>query len=112
MLKESSTSLKSFKKLTRERYSCGLGASKSLNKWLRVQDYTEVSGIEIIAYAVYKQSGRPKLDQQPDSYEYRIMAQLYSSLTQCEERLREKGMFMLATNDCSETLTMEKTLEL
>ena len=112
MLKESSASLKSFKKLTRERYSCELDASKSLNKWLRAQDYTEVSDIEIIAHAVYKQSGRPKQDQQPDSYEYQIMGQLYSSLTQREERLREKGMFMLATNDCSETLTMEKILEL
>jgi hypothetical protein len=79
---------------------------------LKTQDYTDVSDIEIIAHAVYKQSGRPKQDQKPDSYEYQIMGQLYSSLTQREEKLREKGMFMLATNDCSETLTMEKMLEL
>lgn len=112
MLKVSTASLKSFKKLTRERFSCELDAYKSLKKWLKTQDYTEVSDIEIIAHAVYKQSGRPKREQQPSSYEYQIMGHLYCSLTLREEGLREKGMFMLATNDCSETLTMEKMLQL
>jgi transposase len=112
MLKESNASLKSFKKLMRERYSCELDANKSFKKWLKTQDDIEVSDIKILAHAVYNQSGRPKQDQQPDSYEYQITGQLYSSLIQREERLQEKGMFMLATNDCSEALSMEKILEL
>ena len=112
MLKESTTSLKSFKKLTRERYACEFDANASLNKWLKIQHHININNIEIIAHAVYNQSGRPKRNQQPDSYEYQITGQLYSSLKQREERLKEKGMFMLATNDCSETLTMEKMLEL
>ena len=112
MLKESTASLKSFKKLTRERYACEIDAKASLKKWLKIQSHTAVSDVEIIAHAVYKQSGRPKQDQQPEHYEYQIKGQLHSSLTQREERLQEKGMFMLATNDCSDTLTMEKMLEL
>jgi hypothetical protein len=35
---------------------------------LKTQDYTDVSDIEIIARAVYKQSGRLKQDQKPDIY--------------------------------------------
>ena len=112
MLKESIASLKSFKKLIRERYSCELDAHKSLKQWLKKQVHTEVSDIEIIEHAVYKQSGRPKQGQKADSYEYQISGLLYSSLVVREVRLQEKGMFMLATNDCSETLTMEKMLEL
>lgn len=112
MLKESTSSLKSFKKLTRERYACKRDATKSLSKWLKKQSYTDVEDIEIIAHAVYKQSGRPKKEQKPDSYEYQITAQVYSLLTQREASLQEKGMFMLATNDCSGALTMEKMLTL
>jgi len=112
MLKNSTISLKSFKKLTRERYSCALDARKSLNKWLKKQSYIEISDIEIIEHAVYKQSGRPKQGQQADRHEYQITGQVYCSLEERQARLQEKGMFMLATNDCSETLTMEKMLGL
>lgn len=112
MLKESTCSLKSFKKLTRERYSCPLDANKALGKWLKKQAYTEISDPKIIEIAVYKQSGRPKQGQQPDGYEYQIMGDIHSSLTVRETCLQEKGMFMLATNDCSEALTMEKMLAL
>ena len=112
MLKESTASLKSFKKLMRERYICESDAKGSLKKWLKIQRHIDISDIEIVAHAIYKQSGRPKQNQQPDHYEYQINGQLHSSLTQREERLQEKGMFMLATNDCSETLTMEKMLAL
>ena len=112
MLKVSNASLKSFQKLTRERFSCESDAQKALAKWQKTQDYTEVNDPEIIAHAVYKQSGRPKQDQPPSSYEYQIMGYLSCSLTRRAEALQEKGMFMLATNDCSDTLTMEKMLQL
>lgn len=55
MLKGSTTSLKSFKKLTRERYSCESDARKSLNKWIKKQGYTEISDIEVIEHVAYKQ---------------------------------------------------------
>lgn len=58
------------------------------------------------------QSGRPKLNQQADSYEYQITGQLSWSLTHRAQRLQEKGLFILATNELSDTLTMEKMLKL
>ena len=67
---------------------------------------------KIIEHAVYKQSGRPQKGQLADSVEYQITGQIFCSMAVRKIRLQEKGMFMLATNDCNETLTMEKMLGL
>lgn len=112
MEKASNEAMKSFKKLSRERFSCSLDADNTLKIWLKAHNELAISEDEILKLAVFKQYGRPKLNQQPDFYEYQITGQLYWSLKNREERLQEKGMFMLATNDLSETLTMEKMLSL
>ena len=112
MEKESNAALKSFKKLSRQRFSCALDADKALKTWLKTHHGVAISVNEIVKHGVFKQSGRPKRNQQPDSYEYQITGQLYWPLENREQRLQEKGMFMLATNDLSETLTMEKMLSL
>ena len=112
MEKASNESMKSFKKLSRERFSCSLDADKALKIWLKLYPELAISDGEILKLPVFKKSGRPKLNQQPDSYEYQITGQLYWSLKNREERLQEKGMFMLASNDLSDTLTMEKMLSL
>ena len=111
MEKESNAALKSFKKLCRHRFSCSLDADKALRTWLKShEDIIAMSDSEILKHGVFKQSGRPKLNQQPSSYEYQITGQLFSVLSNRQQRLQEKGMFMLATNDLSDTLTMEKCL--
>jgi len=112
MEKESNAALKSFKKLSRQRFSCSLDADKALKIWLKAHSGIAIGDSEIVKHGVFKQSGRPKLNQQPDSYEYQIIGQLHWLLKNRKERLQEKGMFMLATNDLSETLTMEKMLSL
>ena len=112
MEKESNAAIKSFKKLSRQRFSCSLDADKALKIWLKSQNEVSLCDNEILKHAVFKQSGRPKINQQPDSYEYQITGQLYWLLKSREQRLQEKGMFMLATNDLSEKLTMEKMLTL
>tara|TARA_B110000014_G_C20090590_1_gene570897 strand:- start:25 stop:1650 length:1626 start_codon:yes stop_codon:yes gene_type:complete len=112
MKKDSNEVIKSFKKLSRQRFSCPLDAAKTLNTWLKAHNEIGIDGDKILKHAIFKQSGRPKLNQQPDSYEYQITGQLYWSLKSREQRLQEKGMFMLATNDLSEGLTMEKMLSL
>lgn len=113
MLKESTAAAKSFKNLSRQRFACELDADKALKDWLKCHEgVVKISDSELRKHAVFKQSGRPKLNQQPDSDEYQIIGQLYSPLTSRDQRLQEKGMFMLATNDLSETLTMEKMLSL
>ncbi|MEY8201037.1 MAG: IS1634 family transposase [Colwellia sp.] len=112
MEKESNAALKAFKKLSRQRFACSLDADNALKLWLKSHDELAISDSEILKHAIFTQSGRPKLNQEPDSYEYQITGQLYWSLKNRKQRLQEKGMFMLATNDLSETLTMEKMLSL
>tara|TARA_R110000772_G_scaffold228799_2_gene339512 strand:- start:15225 stop:16832 length:1608 start_codon:yes stop_codon:yes gene_type:complete len=112
MEKESNESAKSFKRLSRQRFSCALDASKALKTWLKSHHELSISDSEIFEHDVFKQSGRPKLDQQPDSHEYQITGQLYWPLKKREQRLQEKGMFMLATNDMNEKLTMNRMLSL
>ncbi len=88
MEKELNAALKSFKILSRQRFSCALDADKALKTWLK--SYREVgkSDSEILKHAVFKQSARPKLNQQPDSYEYQITGLLYWSLKNREQRLQ------------------------
>ena len=112
MEKGSNTALNSFKKLSRQRFACEVDADKALKAGLKHHHEVAISDSEIVKHGVFRQSGRPKRNQQPDSYEYQITGRLYWSLKNREQRLQEKGMFMLATNDLSETLTMEKMLSL
>ncbi|MCP5003946.1 MAG: IS1634 family transposase, partial [Planctomycetes bacterium] len=113
MEKESSAAFKSFKKLSRQRFSCSLDADKALKVWLKAhKEIIAISDSDILKPTVFKQGGRPKLTQQPDGYEDQITGQLYSVLSKRQQRLQEKGMFMLATNDLSDRLTMETMLSL
>lgn len=112
MEKDSNAALALFKKLSRQRFSCALDADKAVDFWLKSYPELALSDRKMLKLAIFKQSRRPKLNQQPDSYEYQITGQVYWSLKNRAQRLQEKGMFMLATNDLSETLTMEKMLEL
>ena len=77
MLKESTDSQKSFKKLNRLRFSCPSDANQALQIWLKSHAFVAINNSEIIKHPVFKQSGRPKLGQIPDSYEYQITGQLY-----------------------------------
>lgn len=112
MLKESTAAKKSFSKLNRQRFACAKDADKALKTWMRAHGFINITDSEIIEHGVFSQSGRPKKGQLPKSYEYQINGNLSSSLNVREERLLEKGMFMLATNELSDELTMEKMLQL
>ncbi len=113
MEKESNAALKSFKKLCRQRFSCVLDADKALKAWSKThEEIIAINDGEILKSGVFKQSGRPKLNQEPDGYEFQITGKLYCALSNRQQHLQEKGMFMLATNDLSDKLTMEKMLSL
>ena len=112
MLKDSNEAVKSLKKLSKQRFSCHSDAMKILNVWLKSQGSMSLSDIDVIKHPIFSKSGRPKIGQEPDGYEYQITGLLASTLSFRDDKLSEKGMFMLATNDCSDTLTMSKMLEL
>ena len=73
--------------LNRQHFPCSLDADKALTVWLKPHKERAISDSEILKLAVFKQSGRPKLNQPPDGYEYQITGQLYWSLKSREERL-------------------------
>jgi transposase len=109
----STEALKSFNKLSRLRFACETDAEKALAIWVKShKDIVSLSEQAIIKHAVFTKSGRPKLNQQPDSYDYQISGVLSSPLVIRAKQLQEKGLFVLATNDVSSTLTMEKMLSL
>lgn len=91
MEKESDAALKSFKKLNYQRFYCTLDAEKALNLWLKSHSKLAISDNEILKLAVFNRSGRPKLNQQPDIYDYQITGQSYCLLKSRAQRLREKG---------------------
>lgn len=85
---------------------------KMLGIWMKYQPSMSLSEIDVIEHPIFTKSGRPKTAQEPDGYEYQVTGLLASELSFRERKLSEKGLFMLATNDCSDTLTMAKMLEL
>lgn len=112
MLRESTAACKSFKKLTRQRFSCPSDAAGALAVWEKANPSIELSDTGTTKHAVFKQSGRPKKDQEPESFEYQLTGRSSSSLKVRANNMQQKGFFMLATNDLSDSLTMEKMLSL
>ena len=91
MEKGSNTALKSFKKLSRQRFACEVDADKALKAWLKHHHEVAISDSEIVKHGVFRQSGRPKRNQQPDSYEYQITGRLYWSLKIGSNDCRKKA---------------------
>ena len=112
MLKTTQQSIKAFKKLCRQRFACTTDANKALADWEKQQTMITVHDSEIITIDVHSKSGRPKHEQVPARKEYQISASLACDLQKRAELLAQKGLFILATNDCSKTLTMDKMLTL
>lgn len=112
ILKTTEQTIKTFKKLCLQRFACIKDAEKSLNDWQKKQTLVKVHHSEMIAHEVYAKSGRPKRNQQPTRIDYQISGELACDLDKRDELLAQKGLFILATNDCSKTFSMDKMLTL
>ena len=102
MLKDITAALKSLEKLSKQRFACHANAMKMLGIWMKSQASMSISEIDVIEHPIFTKSGRPKTGQ--------VTGLLASKLNVRERKLSEKGLFMLATNDCSDTLTMSKMI--
>lgn len=102
-------SIKSFKKLCRQTFSCEHDARKALDLWLEQQDYIQAFDIEIIKDISYQGRGRPRANTSGE-IQYQVTAKLATSLRKKEEKKDETGCFILATNDISGKLTMNELL--
>ena len=65
---------------------------------------------EVVSEPVYAGRGRPKNGEEPVSHQFQIKGLAATSLARVEEARNQTGVFILATNDHSETLTMAELL--
>jgi transposase len=110
LLKESQTELKRFQKLTKTPFACQVDAERALAECV---DQFTLIGIEqpsCQALSIYRRSGRPSKDETPIRIDYHITGQPYLCLKRVEEAKAHTGIFILATNDLSDTLSMTELL--
>lgn len=109
MLKKAEAERKSFKKLSQQKFACQHDAKKSLELWRKKQTYIDVVE-EIISLSRYNKKGQPKKGQTPERIEFQITGALFIPLKRRANAIKQLGFFILATNDLSEDMTMEKML--
>ena len=61
---------------------------------------------EVVGEPVYTGRGRPKRGEEPIGHQFQITGLAATSLACVEEARNQTGVFILATNDHSDTLTM------
>ena len=65
---------------------------------------------EVVGEPVYTGRGRPKRGEEPIGHQFQITGLAATSLACVEEARNQTGVFILATNDHSDTLTMAELL--
>ena len=109
ILASTEQSMKSFKKLCRQTFSCEQDAKKAFDLWLKQQRYIQVFDIDVVENMVYQGRGRPKADAVGEKI-YQVTGNLATSIRKKETKEDETGCFILATNDISDKLTMSEFL--
>ena len=107
--KSKQQSLQSFKKLSRQTFTCKADALNALTIWENRQDYIVVVNPKIEEEIKHAGRGRPKLGNNGISY-YQITGKLECCATKRQKALDALGLFVLSTNDTSKKLTMQKML--
>lgn len=105
ILKSTESSMKSFKKLCQQPYACKTDALTALSKWEDEQDYIKVAEPIILEQLTHSGRGRPKKGSE-GTLSYQISGQLYTCLQRKAAEEDKKGLFILATNDCTGNLSM------
>jgi transposase len=109
MLKQAETERKTFKKLAKQIFACETDAHYGVSQWRKNQRILDVVP-EVTRIAVYRTKGRPAKNQTPIRYDYQISGSLFTPLSHREAALKQLGLFIIATNDISNELTMEQLL--
>ena len=97
-LKITTTAEKAFAKLCRQNFACIEEAQKALNTFKKKHLAIDIMEDTIQKIAQYKTQGRPKKNQQPDSFIYHIEGNIATSLTAYQQRIERKSCFIVATN--------------
>lgn len=111
LLKQSEKEQKQFRQLCKQRFACQEDAHKALERFQCTLKLTQLHQTDCVAQPIYCGAGRPKKGQQPDRMEYTLTGQIATSLAAVELARAQTGVFILATNDCSEQLSMQAMLD-
>ncbi len=110
VLKKTQDSVKSFKKLCRESFSCEADAHCALQEWQKAQEFVVIEEAKIIQEIKRSKRGRPGL-RDDSTTTFHISGHIASCLKLKEEAMDTTGLFILATNDLSENLSMQFVLD-
>jgi transposase len=108
--KSTESSLKSFNRLCRKAFSCEADAQKAVEDWQKEQEFITLSDVAVLEEKQHPKRGRPSLDAAYTSQFY-IAGFLSTSLSLKKQAQDTKGLFIIATNDCSEELSMQFILD-
>lgn len=108
-LKSSEASIRQFNKLCREEFSCKEDAMNQLQTWAAKQKYVDIANVHVTDSIKHAKRGRPSKES-PGKTVYLITGNIYICLDKYSQLAQEKGLFILATNDCSGKLDMETLL--
>jgi transposase len=87
-----------FRKLTQQTFQCQADAEQAVQRLARSWRYHELDyTIEPVKH--YPRKGRPKTGDQPQTVGYRVQGQVVRDETKIEPVRRQKGRFILATNE-------------
>jgi len=111
LLKDSEKELKQFHKLCKKRFACREDAEQALDEFTQTLRLTCIEEMACVAQPVYSGKGRPKTGQQPERYEYQLTGLVATSPENVEQARAHTGVFILATNDCGDELTMQELLD-
>ncbi len=109
-LREGEKEIKALQKLTRQSFSCAADAAAALDafelslKWITLTDKA------VKETAHYESAGRPAVDAEAHHISHHVFARTSSSLTNYEQQLTCKSMFILATNELDENVLSNQEL--
>lgn len=102
--------MKSFKKLCRQTFACEQDAKAALDNWQAEQAFILVEDVQVTQVISRAKPGRPGADDEKHSH-FELKGVLVTDLMRREEAQLTKGLFILSTNDLSDTLSMQFLLD-
>ena len=111
-LKSGEKELRDFEKLCQEVFACEKDANRRFDKFVNRLKYLALKDFRLSCFRKHGSVGRPKKDKAPEKKFYKIQATPYSSIDSFSDLERQKGFFVLSTNDLDrDSFPMEEVLK-
>ncbi len=100
------------RQLSRQDFACETDARTAASRFERALRFHCLQDLQLISQPHYDKGGRPRKDEQPSHWSYRIQAQLQPHSETIEAAMAEAGRFILATNVlCADELSADEALQ-